>query len=591
MILLRPLAISAAAFLFATSLNSWASGASADLIFHNAQVWSADDSVRQAEAVAIRGNHILAVGPDEAVLRTRGPDTQVVDVGQRLIVPGFIDGHTHFENATEWFFEARLMDIDTQDGMLDRLQEAVRRVPEGLWITGGDWGEVAARLAHKRGETEFTSFIPDLAIIDAASPNHPVLFRRHDGNYFANSEALKVLRIDRNTPDPGGGSYVHDPESGELTGMLMRRAGDRAALALPPKSMARTLIAARAIVKELNQFGITTIHDIARVAELSELQIYNTHAERSYTDMNIFNNLRNEKSLSVRVYPLLALDSWEGLKGFGISPGSGDELIHYGALKSFIDGSLMFEPFNNRPNYSGDFTFRVQSPETTHKNFLGADRAGYDNATHMIGDKAISLYLDWLEEAIAQNGARDRRPRMIHMEYPRFSDIRRAGNLKAFADITPIHMLMDVKDVETKLGNERAKSAFTGRTLIDNGVLINLVSDWPGDYYKITAKPVNPLENIFMAVARRYPAETVDASWHPEEGLTIEEGLQAYTINPAHAAHEEAIKGSITPGKLADLVVLSENILDESPEKLLTTKVLLTVFDGRIVYKSENWLP
>lgn len=563
-------------------------GVAADLILFNTKVWTADENRPLAEAVAIRGSKIVAVGTNEEVLRLLGPSVESFDLQGRLVIPGFIDGHTHFENAIEWFFEARLMDIDTEARMIERLAEAVQRVPKGLWITGGDWGEMAARDARKRGLANYVSFIPGLIEIDAVSPDHPVLFRRHDGSYFANSLAFKTLRINKYTPDPGGGSYIHDTASGELTGMLMHRAGDRAHLALPPKTRKLTLIAARELMKELNRNGITSIGDIARIEEASQQMNYLTNVERSYSDVSIFSDLKDEGALTVRVHALLPLAAWDALHSRGIGPGSGDKWIQFGALKSFIDGTLMFEPYDDKPNYSGNFTFRVQSPQLSHDNFLAADRLRFEMATHVIGDEAISMYLDWLEEAIQANGPRDRRPRLIHMCYPRLEDIKRAGVLHAFADITPSHMMGEVESIEKRLGPERAQYAYTGKTLIDNGVRINLVSDWPGDYYKIDASPLNPLTNIYLAVVRHYPGEPDSKSWHRDEAISIEDGLRAYTINPAWATHEEKIKGSITVGKLADLVVLSADVLAGSADDLLDTNVLLTVVDGKVVYRDNS---
>lgn len=560
----------------------------ADLILFNTQVWTADDSLPSAEALAIRGSRIVAVGSNHEVLELGGPDSRTLDLKGQMVVPGFIDGHTHFENATEWFFEARLMDVNSQELMLERLAEATQRIPKGMWVTGGDWGEIAWRQARKLGQDDFVTFQPLLSAVDAVSPDHPVLFRRFDGDYFANSVALQYLRINKNTPNPDGGSYGHDESTGELNGMLMDRAGQRAFLALPPKNKAHTMVAARALMKNFSQFGITGIHDMTRVDDISQQLMLRTHAERSNSDLSIYTDLRNENALRVRVYAMQALDVWADLSDHGITPGSGDDMIQFGALKSFIDGSLMFEPFDITPNYAGNFTFRVQSPELTWSNFLGADRAGFDMATHQIGDKAISMYLDWLEEAIRVNGPRDRRPRLIHMEYPRLSDIRRAGSLNAFADITPMHMLMEVGHVEEKLGAARAEFAFTGRTLIENGVRINLVSDWPGGYYKIVAKPLNPLTVIYMAVTRRHPGEPLERAWHPEEGITVEEGLRAYTINPALASHQENLVGSIAVGKLADIVVLSDNVLTGAAEKLLTTEVIMTIFDGSVDYERSD---
>lgn len=559
----------------------------ADLILHNAKVWTADEARPLAQAVAVRGNRIVKVGANRDVLALRGPASKVLDLKKRLIVPAFIDGHTHFENATEWFFEAQLMDVDTEAEMLARLGAATKRVPKGLWITGGDWGELEARKARRRGETTFLSFTPARASVEAASRDHPVLFRRHNGDCFANSEAMRLLRITKHSPDPPGGVNVRDA-AGELTGIITGKGCERAFLTLPPKSMARTLIAARAIVRQLNGYGLTGIHDVARVDRLSQQHVYHTHVERSSSDVGIFEALRDEGRLTLRVYALLPLSQGTQLAALGITPGSGDDLIRYGALKSFIDGTLMHEPWTHRPQYPGDFTFRVVDEQSMRSAFIDTDRLGWDMATHQVGDKATALYLDWMEEAIRRNGSRDRALRLIHLHFPGMREIERAGALQAFADITPYHMIREIGLVEEQIGEERARTAFPARSLIDKGMQVNLVSDWPGDFYKLGSKPIDPLVNIFYAVARREIGAPAGNAWHPNEAITIEEGLRAYTINPARAAREERIKGSITEGKLADIVVLSKDILGARADDLLSTKVLYTIFDGNVVYEAKQ---
>ena len=366
----------------------------------------------------------------------------------------------------------------------------------------------------------------------------------------------------------------------------MDRAGQRAFLALPPKAKAHTMVAARALMKNFSQYGITGIHDMTRVEDISQQLMLRTHAERSNSDLSIFTDLRDENAMTVRVYALLALDVWADLSDHGITPGSGDDMIQFGALKSFIDGSLMFEPFNNTPNYAGNFTFRVQSPELTRSNFLGADRAGFDMATHQIGDKATSLYLDWLEEAIRINGPRDRRPRMIHMEFPRLSDIRRAGGLHTFADITPMHMLMEVDHLDEKLGAARAEFAFTGRTLIDNGVRVNLVSDWPGGYYKIVVKAAGSTDSHLHGCRATTPrGASGNALGTLKKASQLKRVCARTQSIPHRRSHQENQVGSIAVGKLADIVVLTDNVLDGAAEKLLTTDVTMTIFGGSVIYE------
>lgn len=575
----------------ALALSSVASAADhqpapADLILLNTQVWTGNPAQPYADAVAIRGDRILAVGSSSRLLKLKGAKSSVIDLHGQLVLPGFTDAHTHFENATEWFSEPLLFSVNSEADLLDRLRAVLPRVPKGMWISGGDWGEAAARQALKRGDAGFLAFSPTLADVDAMTPDNPVLLRRHNGDYFANSRALKLLRINKDTADPAGGAYGRDPKTGALTGMLIRRAGERAAQALPPKSMARTLIAARVLMKDLNSLGITEINDISRAAEVSDEDNFPIDIERSHSDINIFKRLRAEGNLTVRVYGILPLADWPKLAAFGYTPGGGDNWIHYGALKSFLDGTLMYEPMLNRPNSTGDFTFRVIDPEQLKSDFVQADKLGWDMATHQLGDRAIGLYLDWVEAAVRKNGPRDRRERLIHLRFPNLDEIRRAGALHAFADITPFHMIEALDDLDKQLGPARAKTAFAGRTLIDNGVRINLVSDWPGDYYRTTEIPNNPLIQIYYAVVRHRIGEPASKAWHPEEDITIEEGLRAYTENPALAAHEEHQRGTLTPGKLADIAVLDRNILAGPPEDLLKAKVTYTIVGGKIVYRA-----
>jgi len=559
----------------------------ATLIFHNAKVWTVDESQPLAQAVAIRGSRIIKVGGNVETLALRGAATKVIDLKGKMLLPGFIDAHTHFENAVGYFFEVRLMDVNDQDEFLKRLRETVQRVPKGIWITGCDWGAFAAWDAEKKGNWSFVPLKPDLAAVDALTHDHPVLFRRYDHVYFANSKALQLARIGKHTPNPRGGRYEKSPSTGELTGILIGTAGERMEKLVPPVSHEQKLMGARRVQEELNRFGITSIHDIARVDEISQRKLFHTHVERSHSDLSIFLDLRKRGELTVRVYPILTLRVWRELLEYGIQPGQGDEMIQYGGLKAFVDGTLMFESYANSPNYAGNFTWRVVDEQTMENDIVGADSAGFDSAIHVIGDKAHYLLLNWYEAAIAKNKSRDRRFRLIHVQYPSLKDIQRAGRMRAIADMTPYHMLRDVVATERLLGPERAKTAHAWRTMIQNGVRINIVSDWPGSFDKSSISPVNPLENMFYAIARQDTSGIPPGGWHASEAITIQEAIQAYTINPAFASHEEHLKGSITEGKLADLVVLSKDIISIQPRELLSTEVLYTIFDGRIVYQKQ----
>jgi predicted amidohydrolase YtcJ len=581
----------AAAALATTALGA-SQPAAADLILHNARAWTVDPARAEAEAVAVRGGRIVKVGTSSDVLGFRGPSTRVIDLGGKLLLPGFIDAHTHFENACDWVSQVSLFDVNDEAELIRRLREAAARVPKGMWITGGDWGAYSAwdRARGKPVAVAVETFNPSLSAVDAAVPDHPVLLRRHDWAYFANSLALARGRFTGDTPDPRGGSFGRDPaRAGALTGMLYGRAGERMAQLMPPPSLDRKLHAARVALADLNRLGITGIHDIARVDSLSEDQVFHTAVERSSSNLDIFLELRKRGELTVRVFPQLTIATFRGLKARGIEPRDGDDLIRYGVVKGFVDGYLMKEPYEDDPKFSGSFSFRYTDDASMERDVVAADASGYDSAFHVIGDRAIGLVLDWYEAAVRVNPARDRRFRLVHVWYPTAADIERAGRLKVIADITPYHLVRDMATVDRHLGSRRARTAHAWRTLLNAGVRMNLVSDWPGSYNEQEHTPINPLENIYYAVTRQaLDARAAAGPWHPEEHLTLREAIEAYTMNPAYSSYEEKTKGSITEGKLADFVVLSKDILDLPPAELMTTSVLYTIVGGKVVYQKHQ---
>lgn len=552
----------------------------ADLILHNATVWTVDDEQPEAQAVAVRDGRIVRVGSDPDVLVLRGPATRVIDLGGAMVLPGFIDAHTHFGNAVSAFFTVRVIDVNDQQTLDARLREAAARVPAGHWITGADLSMSAA----VAGET---AFVPSLAEVDRAMPDHPLLLARYDGSYFINTAGLRVCRLVKGTPDPPNGEYERDPETGEFTGRLLGSAGFRTVKMLPPATKARNLIGSRAMVRDLNAKGIVGIQDIARIDDISQTKLYSVDVERSFTDLRLFEDLRADGGLTVRVYPIITMGNWRDYADRGLVPGAGDDLIRYGATKAFVDSALMFEPFGPTGSWCGEFSYRVADPGVVHDDIVNSDRLGFDPVAHVIGDKAHAFLLDAYEEIFRDNPPRDRRVRILHAWYPRLAEIRRAGPMRAFVDVTPYHLIKQLGSIDATLGKERAESAFAWRTMIDNGLRINIGSDWPGSFDGASVEPNNPLENIFYAVRRCRVADGPEQAWHPEEGLTVDEAIRAYTINPAHASREEAIKGSITEGKLADLVVLSRDIRAIEVEEIPAVDVLYTVFDGRIVYAKD----
>ena len=558
----------------------------ADLILHNGKVYTVEESRPLAQAVAVRGGRIVRVGTNGDVLALKGPSTRAVDVGGRLVLPGFNDAHTHFENAVEWFFQVRLIDVNSQDELVKRVAEAAKRVPKGIWITGGDWGAFEAWRADRSAQGLFKTFTPNLAAIDAVSPDHPILLRSYDRRWFANSKMLAIARVTKKSNNPRGGEYEKDPVTGELTGMLLGTAGEIMQALMPPVTQAQKLIGARGIQKELNRVGITSIADIARIDDISQSNIVAIHVERSYSDMRIFEDLKARNELTVRVLAMLPLAPLAQTMRHGVRMGGGDDWIRYGALKAFGDSGVMFQPFaaEGLPN---DWSFRFVGEEAMAKQILEADKAGFDVGVHIIGDKASHLLIDWYEAATRANPPRERRHRLIHYWHTTPEDIDRAARLGLVVDVTPAHLLRSLGAMERGLDSERARYAFAFRSMMDKGVIVNIVSDLPGSFNKASLSPYNPLENIYYVITRQGLDGRPPGGWHPEQALTIEQAIRAYTLNPARAAHEEKVKGSIAEGKLADLVVLSRDILVAKPQELLTTEVVYTILGGRIVHSMD----
>ncbi|HEX9269208.1 MAG TPA: amidohydrolase [Candidatus Limnocylindria bacterium] len=560
----------------------------ADLVLHGGRVWTVDPARPEADAVAVRGDRVVALGRSSDLLRLQGPTTEVIDLAGRLVLPGFIDAHTHFGNAAAWQLQMGLHDARSPDEALAKIAAAARRVPEGLWLTGGDLGAAAAWEADAAGRPRPAPMAIDRRALDAAAPGHPVLLRRIDGAYVASTDALARARLTRVAPDPRGGRAERDPATGELTGVLHGRAGERMAELMPPPTLELRLVGARLALEDLRRVGITSIHDVARLEEITRHHVFHTDVERSATDLELFRELQRRGELTVRVYAFLTLSLWRDVVAAGIRPRSDEGLIRFGALKSFIDGFLMDAPYADTPGYAGSFTFRFVDEATIAADVAGADAAGFDPVVHTIGDRAHRLLLDWYEAAIRGNPPRDRRFRVIHAWYPSAREIERIGRLRLVVDVTPQHLVNDVATIERRLGPERARTAHAWRSLQDAGARLDLVSDWPGSFNERRPTPLSPLENIALAMTRQAPDGTPVGGWHPEQRLTAAEAIAAYTREPAFASYEEDRKGTVTVGKLADLVVLSRDILSATPDAIRETLVDLTILGGRIIHRRDG---
>ncbi len=558
----------------------------AHIVLLNGKVWTLEEDQPVAEAVALRGQRIIKVGSNAEIRKLITDETRVIDLGGKLVLPGFIDNHTHFASAGRLLLGLNLLDVNDPGTFRTRVAEAAARLPAGAWLVGGDWGAYGQWAQGSAGappagpEAKAQEFLPGKDLIDPVTSDHPALISRFDHElYLANSLALKAAGITRDTRDPEGGEILRDA-GGEPTGLLRGTAAKLVEAAIPPPSHEQRLAEARRALEEVRRWGVTSIHD--NVADFEQLEL--------------FRELQKNEELTVRVWARMWLSEWEKVRDYirtyhipASTGGWGDQYIRLGGLKAWVDGimgnstALFFEPYNHDPANAGRLR-DVMFPEgNLYRLTKGADRAGFTLTVHAIGDKANRILLDTYEKVFAENPRRDRRFRVVHAQVVHADDFARFGRLGLIAEVQPYHCIDDMRWMEERIGPERARGAYAFRSLLNGGARLSFGTDWPGtnaSYY-----PINPLLGIYAAVTRQTLGGQPAEGWFPEQRVSMEEAIRYYTLANAHATFEESIKGSLKEGKLADLVVLDRDILTRPPGELLETQVVLTVFDGRIVYE------
>jgi predicted amidohydrolase YtcJ len=568
-------------------LTSPAAAQDADLILTNGRVWTGDAAQPWAQEVAVRGERIVAVGQNGETAHHRGAQTRVIDAGGRLVTPGFIDNHTHFDQAGALLLGAKLLDVSEPRLFVQRVKEARDRLPAGAWIVGGDWGAYEDWAAGSTGADQRGAqrqrFTPTRVLIDSVTAQTPVLLNRWDRtHYLANARALELAGLSCAEPAQG-----LECERGRATGRVQGAALQRVRAAIPPKSTEQRLAEARVALAQLRGYGVTGIHDITPPHQLP-----------------VYHELKRRGELTTRVYARPTLDKWDELAAVGIPHGFGDELLKIGGLKGFTDGIMgnstarFYEPYlhsgergrwrdstNTGVTHGGPGS-GMMPPGTMERNILGADRAGLWPQIHAIGDEAIDTLLTMYEQAIRENPARDRRFRIIHTQVIRDASVaERMARNGIIAEVQPYHAIDDMRWMEERIG-ERGRWAYAFRTLHDAGVLLSFGSDWPGT--NASWYPANPLQGIYAAVTRQTLDGQPEGGWFPEERIDVETALRAYTVNNAFAAGEEEIKGSVAPGKLADLVVLERDIFRIPAAELKDVRVMMTILGGRVVHEAAD---
>lgn len=542
--------------LFCASLAGQSKPA-ADLIITNAKVWTVDKVRPQAEAFAVVGDRIVAVGSAAEMDAWHGPQTKVVDAQGRLVLPGFDDAHVHFVDGGDHLQTVQLKDAASAQQFATRIAQRARKTPKGEWITGGDWDE------QKWSPSE----LPRKEMIDAATPDTPVFVNRYDGHEsLANSLALRLADITAKTPDPAGGQIVRDKQ-GNPTGILRDSAQELVEKVMPPRSHVQRMRAIHQAMDYAASLGITSVQDM----------------NPSYDDVKAYSELMENGQLNVRIYVAPIETDWNDQAKIGIRHAFGTPFLRMGAVKGYADGSLgsgtayFFDAYTDNPRSHGLLSNEMHPPSAMLQRLKAADASGLQLCIHAIGDRAISMTLDMFEQIEKANGKRDRRWRIEHSQTVAEKDFVRYARLGVIASVQPYHAIDDGRWAEKRLGPQRIQRTYAFRTFLDNGVRLAFGTDWP-------VAPLSPMWTIYAAVTRATLDGRNPDGWIPEQKLTVAEAVEAYTMGSAYAEFQEDQKGSITPGKLADFVVLSDDIFHIPPSQIKNVKVEATYVGGKLVY-------
>ena len=585
----------------------------ADLVLINGDVYTLDDARPAAEAVAVRGEHIVVVGSNAEAEALVGRDTRVIDLDGAFVSPGFNDGHVHVESTGALIVGVNLLEVHEPEGFREEIARAAERLAPGTWITRGDWGayeewevgstgrEGEGGAAEGGAESAGGPFTPHRDLIDDVTPNHPVLVNRFDRYvYLANSLALEMAGITDATPSPPGGMIAKD-EDGRVTGILTGSAVGLVRAAITPKSFEQRLTEVRAVLQEAREGGVTTIQDITTSEQF-----------RAYQELHA----RGELTARINIRP--SLDNVTHTGGLGITRGFGDDWLRFIGYKAWVDGimggssAMFYEQYDHAPGNFG-VVRQIMLPEgidglalslTRDQNYAEfpegnlqrlmeeAVPTGLPPHIHAIGDKAVKILLDLFEAVLSEHDMieADHRWRMIHAQVVEEPDFHRFGDLNLVAEVNPYHISDDMRWMEERIGG-RSRGAYAFRSLRDAGAVLVFGSDSPGT--NAARYFLHPRYGLYAAVSRQTLAGEPAEGWFPEQRLTIEEAIEAYTRNPAWASFEEDIKGTLTPGKLADIAVFDVDLIEagrNDPARLLEAEALYTIVGGRVVHERDTTL-
>lgn len=534
----------------------------ADLIISNAKVWTGDKAQPAAQAVAILGERIVAVGSNADVEVWRGPNTKLIDAQGELLLPGFNDSHTHFAEGGQQLDAVQLNDATSAQEFVRRIGERAKKTPKGEWILNGDWDETKWNPAE----------LPTAEMIDPVTGDTPVFVSRYDGHMsLANSAAMKLAGVKASTPDPPGGQIVRDAK-GNPTGAFKDAAESLIDKVIPPPNHEQRVRAIKRALAHAASLGVTSVQ----------------HMSADYADIAVYAELLDEGKLTTRIYaaPLISDGAVDQAK-LGIRHAFGSPYLRIGAVKGFADGSLgsrtayFFEPFSDQPNNRGLLAADMHPLSAMRDRVMTADAAGIQLCTHAIGDAAISTILDLYSDVIKAHGPADRRMRIEHAQHMAAKDFDRFAELHVIASMQPYHAIDDGRWAEARIGHDRASRTYAFRTFLNHGVRLAFGTDWD-------VAPLNPMLGVYAAVTRATLDGKNPNGWFPEQKLSVAEAVEAYTMGSAYAEFQEHEKGSIAPGKLADMVLLSDDIFSIDPVRIRDVKAVTTIVGGRIVFQQSG---
>jgi predicted amidohydrolase YtcJ len=528
-----------------------------------------DAALPEAEAVAVRGHHIVAVGSNDEIERYVGRNTRVIDLAGRLAVPGFIEGHGHFIGVGEAKLNLDLMNVRNWDEVVRMVAAATRDARQDAWILGRGWHQEKWDAVPEPS----VDGVPLHASLDSVSRRNPVYLTHASGHAaFANARALELAGIDRNTPDPAGGTIVRDAD-GNPTGLLRETAmrlvsrvhAERERQRTPQQRLEEARRIAQLAAEEALRHGVTSFHD----------------AGSGFETIDFFRQLEARNELPVRLYVMIRAPNEElaeRLPSYRTTAGGNDYLV-VRSIKVSIDGALgphgawLLEPYADMPSSRG---LSLVTPQSVARTAELALQHGFQLNVHAIGDRANREVLDIYERAFDGRDREDRRWRIEHAQHLHPSDIPRFAGLGVIAAMQGVHATSDGPWIPRRLGEQRAREgAYVWRELIESGAIIANGTDAPVEH-------ISPIMSFYSSVSRRMEGGDV---FFGEQRMTREEALRSYTLNNAFAAFEEHVKGSITPGKLADIVVLSRDIMRVAEEDIPGTLVDYTIVGGRIRFE------